>query len=108
MAHTPTWNGEPISQETTIEVTREAFELLLAYMSGSTISKYSKEELLHITEAATLVGAVADYANATALPLAKVRGASLGDLSAVTGLSRSTLQTKKFKDLDADWADFGV
>lgn len=106
MSHIPTWHGEPISQDTIIATTREGFELLVSFMTGSGVRGYSKDELLHITEAATLVGAMSDYANATALPLAKVRGASLGELSAVTGLPRSTLQTKKYKDMYADWADF--
>lgn len=103
MAQMPTWNGQSVNTDDIITVAQEAFDVLLAFMRGGSVHGYSAEELLHITEAASLVGYMSEYANATALPLARSRGASLADLSAATGLPRSTLQTKKYRDLFSEW-----
>src|SRR5690242_1064415 len=92
MAELPTWNGQPMDRANIVAVSREAFDIALEVMTGTGVLEYSKDELLHLLEAGTLLDHMSSFANELALQLARERGASWGQLGAAMGVSRSSAQ----------------
>jgi len=91
----PTWNGEPVTQDTLASVQRKSFGLLTKLMRGEiSAEELSLPELLHVVEAGSHLEAMVVWTRTSVLPRARETGASWAMLAAAMGVTRSTAQSR--------------
>jgi hypothetical protein len=100
----PTWNGQPIDPNDLPRIIQESFETLNAAMSGPSVHKLTKDELLHIVEAGSYLESLTEWARTTTIPAARAAGASWAKLGAAMGTSRSTAQYR-YEKAAKEWSE---
>jgi hypothetical protein len=90
MAALPTWDGQTVTQDKIIAVSRAAFDLVLEDMTGAPILTLTKVELLHLLEAGSYLYWMGTYATSVALTAARDAGASWAELGSAMGVSSSS------------------
>lgn len=98
----PTWNGEPVTEDTLASVQRESFKLLTKVMRGDIPrDDLSLLELLHVIEAGSHLEAMAVWTRTFVLPRAREAGASWAMMGMAMGVPRSTAQSRYKSAQDA-------
>jgi len=100
----PTWNGEQVHQNNLPSILPEAFETLYEAMRGPSVHRLTQAELLHIVEAASNLEGMVEWARRTAIPAARVTGASWAKLGAAMGVTRSTAQYR-YEKAAKEWSE---
>lgn len=100
----PTWNGQPPNPTDLPNLMRESFDVLATAMGGPSVHGLSEAELLHIVEAASLLGTMIEWTHSAVVPAARTHGASWARLAAAMGVSRSTAQYRHEKAAK-EWSD---
>jgi hypothetical protein len=90
MAELPTWNGQTVTQDNIMAVTRAAFDIVVEDMAGASTLARTKVELMHLLEAGSYLYWMGSYATSVALTLARDAGASWAELGAAMGITRSS------------------
>jgi hypothetical protein len=91
----PTWNGEPVTEDTLASVQRESFKLLTKVMRGDIPREdLSLPELLHVVEAGSHLEAMAVWTRMFVLPRTREAGASWAMMGMAMGVPRSTAQSR--------------
>jgi hypothetical protein len=93
MAELPTWDGQPVTQDNIMAVTRAAFDIVFDEMAGRSRLARTRVELLHLLEAGTYLHSMGTYATAVALTAARDAGATWAELGAAMGLSSSSAKS---------------
>jgi hypothetical protein len=94
MAELPTWNGQTVTQDNIMAVTRAAFDIVFEDMAGASTLALSKEELLHLLEAGSYLYWMGSYTTSVAITTARKAGASWAELGAAMGVSRSSAKSR--------------
>lgn len=94
MAELPTWDGQPVTQDNIMTVTRAAFDIVFDEMAGASTLTLTKVELMHLLEAGSYLYAMGSYATSVALTAARDAGATWGELGAAMGVSRSSAKSR--------------
>jgi hypothetical protein len=106
MTGLPTWNGQTVTQENIMAVTRAAFDAVVEEMTGLSSLARPKEEALHLLEAGSYLYWMGSHATSLALAAARDAGASWAELGAAMGLSRASAKFRYERMVrDSGYAD---